>query len=93
MTVDWSERDDYIVAKHKVTPTQADEALADPDRIVFDPDYNTQSGISVRTVGYSRSYGDILSVITVEEDGVVYGANAWKSNDRDRRYYNQGEPE
>lgn len=74
-------------------PAQADEALADPRAIVFDPDYNSNSGESLRTIGESPSFGGILTVITVEEDGVVYGANAWKANDRDHRYYDQGGPD
>jgi len=41
LVVDWSERDDYIVAKHDVTGEQADEALADPNAVIFDPDYNS----------------------------------------------------
>jgi hypothetical protein len=29
--VDWVHRGEYIVAKHQTTPTQADEALDDPN--------------------------------------------------------------
>jgi hypothetical protein len=76
-----------------VTPEQADEALDDPNAVTFNPDYNSKSGDSVRTIGYSPSKGAVLSVITVEEDGIVYGANAWKSKGRDRRHYNQGGPD
>jgi uncharacterized DUF497 family protein len=90
MAADWSHRGEYIAAKHGVTADQADEALADADAVVFDPDYNSKSGESVRTIGESPSFGDILTVITVDEDGTVYGVNAWKANDRDRRYYQEG---
>ena len=90
--VDWSERDDYIVAKHDVTGEQADEALADPNAVIFDPDYNTKSGEQVRTIGYSQSKQAILTV-TIEDESIVYGASAWKSNSRDRRYYRQGGPD
>lgn len=90
MAVDWSYRSDYIVRHHGVTTDQADKAMADSNAVVFDPDYNSKSGDSVRTIGDSPSFGDILTVITVEEDGVTYGVNAWKSNERDRRYYQQG---
>jgi uncharacterized DUF497 family protein len=93
MAVDWSKRAEYIVAKHEVTPAQADEALDDPSAVIFDPDYNTKSGKSVRTIGYSPSKRAVLTVITVEEDGTVYGASAWKSKGRDRRYYRQGGPD
>ena len=89
---EWTHRGEYIVAKHEVTPEQADEALDDPNAVTFDPDYNTTSGRSIRTIGYSTSARHVLSVITVEEDGIVHGANAWKSNSRDRQYYQQGGP-
>ncbi|MEN4449987.1 transposase [Mycobacterium sp. SM3041] len=91
MAVDWSKRGEYI-AKRNLTPAQANEALADPDRVVIIPDYNSNSGDSARTIGYSATVGAVLSVITVysHEDGKTYGANAWKSNARDRRYYEQG---
>ena len=93
MAVDWSQRGHYIVAKRDVTADQANEALSDPNAVTIDPDYNSKSGDSVRTIGYSASAQDVLSVITVEEDGIVYGASAWKSNSRDRRYYLQGGPD
>lgn len=89
MGADWSQRGEYI-AKHGVTPAQADEALADDDAVVFNPDYAAITGAGVRTIGRSVSFGDILTVITVEHEGVVYGASAWKSNKRDRGYYEQG---
>ncbi|WNG80177.1 transposase [Mycobacterium sp. ITM-2016-00316] len=91
MAINWSKRGWYI-AKHYVSVAQANEALADPERVVFIPDYNSTSGESNRTIGYSPSAGAILTVITVfsHEDDVTYGANAWKANARDRRYYEQG---
>jgi uncharacterized DUF497 family protein len=93
MAVDWTHRAQYIWDKHQVTADQADEALADPEAVEFIPDYNSRSGTSDRTIGYSPSATKVLTVITVEEGGVVYGANAWKSNDRDRRYYIEGVPD
>lgn len=93
MAVDWTHRSDYIQRKHGVTPAQANAALADDNAVVFNPDYNSQSGTSVRTIGMSMSVRAILTVITVEEDGITYGVNAWKANERDRRYYMQGGPD
>lgn len=84
---DWSPRGDYIVAKHGVTPEEVDEALADPERIVIDPDYNSTSGRSVRIIGFSQTVGDVLTVIVLTEGDVTYGVNAWRSNSRDRRIY------
>lgn len=87
--IDWTHGESHMFAEHKITVEWANEALADPSAVIFDPDYNTKSGISVRTIGYSSSFGDLLSVITVTENGITYGVNGWKSNPRDRRYYNQ----
>lgn len=92
MAVDWSKRGDYI-AKHGITPEQADEALNDANAVIFDPDYNTKSGRQVRTLGYSPSAQAVLSVITLDKGDVVWGVNAWQSNSRDRRYYRQGGPD
>lgn len=84
--VDWSHRGDYMAGRHGVTVEQAGEALADPDRLVFDPDYASQSGRSARTIGWSTSAGRLLTIITVA-DGEVYGVNGWPANDIDTRHY------
>jgi uncharacterized DUF497 family protein len=85
--VDWSHRADYMQQRHGVSVAAAGEALADPDRLVFDPDYASQSGHSARTIGWSTSAGRLLTIITVEQDGVTYGVNGWPSNDIDTRHY------
>jgi uncharacterized DUF497 family protein len=64
-TADWSHRRDYIVAKHGVTSVEADDALADPYRVVLEPDPASKSGRSVRIIGYSRSAQAVLTVIVV----------------------------
>ncbi len=87
MAVDWSKRGDYI-AKHKMTPEIANEALADENALVPDPDPASKSGVSVRTIGRSATLGDLVTVITVtDDDGMVYGVNAWRSNLQDIRKY------
>jgi uncharacterized DUF497 family protein len=88
---DWSHRGDYIVASHDVTPSDADEALSDPERIVIQPDYNSTSGRSVRIIGFSQSAGGLITVIVLNEENVTYGVNAWRSNARDRRIYEEGD--
>lgn len=88
---DWSHRGDYIVQKHGVTPREADEALDDPERVVIDPDYNSTSERSARIIGFSHTVGDLVTVIVLTEDNVTYGVNAWRSNARDRRMYEEGE--
>ncbi|BBZ00803.1 hypothetical protein MCHIJ_02400 [Mycolicibacterium chitae] len=90
MPVDWSKRGEYI-AKRRMTPAIADEALTDPARLVQDPDPASKSGVSVRTIGYSPSFGALVTVITVEEAGTVFGINAWPSNDTDSRKYERQE--
>ncbi len=85
--VDWSHRADYMLTRHGVSSEQADEALADPDAVVFDPDYASQSGRSARTIGWAPSAGRLLTVITVAEAGMVYGVNGWPANGADRRRY------
>jgi uncharacterized DUF497 family protein len=85
--VDWSHRGDYIAIRHGVRAQDAEEALADPDAVVFDPDYASQSGRSVRTIGWSPSVGQLLTVITLADGALTYGVNAWPSNDGDARRY------
>jgi hypothetical protein len=51
----------------------------------------SRSGVSVRTIGVAVSFGALLTVITVVEDGVVWGLNAWRSSDRDARKYRERE--
>lgn len=76
-----------MATRHGVSVGQADEALSDPEALVFDPDYASQSGRSVRTIGWSPSARRLLTVITVAEGGVVYGVNGWPANDVDARRY------
>lgn len=89
--VDWSHRGHYIGEKHDLVPAEANEALLDPERIVIDPDYNSTSGRSVRIIGFSRTADDLITVIVLTDEGVTYGVNAWRSNRRDRRIYQEGD--
>ena len=66
-----------------VSLEQANEALADPDTLVFDPDYASQSSqrphnwvVASRRAGAD---GDLA------EAGVIYGVNGWPANDADTR--------
>lgn len=67
--VDWSKRGAYMQRQHGITPEIADEALEDPNRVVIDPDYNSQSGKSVRIIGFSVTADDVITVIVLENDG------------------------
>jgi len=89
---DWTYRADYIRERHGVEVEWANEALRDPDALRIDPDPASRSGRSVRTIGYAAGTGCLLSVITVEEGGVTYGVNAWRSNATDIRRYREERP-
>ena len=84
--LDWSKRGEYI-AKHGVTPEEANDALTDENRVVLDPDYASVSGLSVRVIGYSELAGKLLTVIALRDEGVEYGVNAWEVDKRDQRIY------
>ena len=85
-TADWSHRGDYI-AKHGVTPAEAEEAIADPDRVVLNPDPASKSGRGVRLIGYSITAQAMLTVIVFDDEGVTIGVNAWKANQKDQQRY------
>jgi hypothetical protein len=85
--VDWSKRGDYMMAKHQLTPAMAHEALADPARLLLDPDPASGSGRSVGIIGWSVTYGGLVTVIVLEDRGHEYGVNGWPANDVDRRRY------
>lgn len=85
--VDWSKRGAYMQRKHGIAPAVADDALADPNRVLIDPDYNSRSGQSVRIIGYSTVADDIITVIVLTHAGTEYGVNGWPANAKDRRIY------
>lgn len=70
-----------------IDPAWADEAYTDEARVVFDPDYASKTGRSVRTIGYSPTAGFIITVITVVEAGHLWGVNAWRANEKDTAAY------
>lgn len=91
-------RGEYIAtrsARHPgdtdIAPAWANEAYADEARVVFDPDYASKTGRSVRTIGYSPTAGFVITVITVMDDGHLWGVNAWKANEKDIRAYEGSE--
>lgn len=88
--VDWSRRGAYMQGKHGITPAVANEALEDPDRVVIDPDYNSESGTSVRVIGFSAIADGVITVIVLEHEGTEYGVNGWPANEKDRRLYAAG---
>ena len=87
--MDWKFSRDHVRKRHQVETEWADEALADPEAVRIDPDPASRSGRTVRTIGYSASAADLLTVITVTEGQTTDGVNAWRANDTDRRRYRE----
>lgn len=86
--IDWRHRGDYIT-KHGLNPELADEAFADPNRLVTDPDPASVSGRTIRVIGWSSSMRTLVTVIILPAEGVVWGVNAWPSNSTDQRRYRE----
>jgi uncharacterized DUF497 family protein len=84
--LNWSHRGDYI-AKHGVSQAEADEAIADPDRVMLSPDPASKSGRGVRIIGYSITAQVVLTVIVLDDEDVTVGVNAWKANEKDQQRY------
>lgn len=91
--IDWRHGADHMWEHHRVTASEANEALDDVDAVWFDPDPKSKSGRSVRVIGYCASRRELLTVILVREPGVdwLWGANGWPSNSVDRAVYREGE--
>lgn len=90
--LDWRHRGDYI-AKHDMTPQWADEAFTDPNRLVLDPDPASESGRTIRVIGWSVTLEALVTVIALPNDGVIWGVNAWRSNSTDQRRYREEAPD
>lgn len=89
--VDWSHGQEHMWARHGVSVAEATEALADVSRVVVDPDPASRSGASMRVIGWSHSRGELVSVVLVRAEGVLYGASGWRSNATDIRRYGEGD--
>lgn len=93
--VDWTRRAAYIKERHDVETNWADEAVRDEHAVWIRPDPASKSGFGVRVIGYSRTAGQILTVILVSPeadpneppDGDWWGSNAWPSSDQDQQIY------
>lgn len=93
--VDWSARSDYIWRRHAVRADWADEAVNEGHAVWLRPDPASESGLTVRVIGYSPGAGSVMTVILLDSaadpadlpDGDWWGAHAWRANDRDRNFY------
>jgi uncharacterized DUF497 family protein len=93
LDVDWQHGEDHMRTGHQITVQAANEALADPDALLFDPDPKSTSGRSARVIGYSPTAAAVLVVILVRREdkpGSWWGANGWRANSTDRRIYAEG---
>lgn len=91
--VDWRHGGDYMSSSHQVSVAEANEALADIDALLFDPDPKGKSGSSARLLGYSPTAAAVLVIILVHREdvpGTWWGANGWRANSTDRRRYRDG---
>ena len=88
-SVDWSKRGWYMFERHGVSVSMADDVLADPNRVVINPDYASTLGRSARIVGYSMIAGEVITLIVLQHEGVTHGVNGWPSNEKDRRIYQE----
>jgi hypothetical protein len=73
--------------RHGISPAIVDETFDDPNRVVIDADYNSES---VRIIGFSVTADEVITVIVLEDDGTEYGVNGWTANEKDRRLYAAG---
>lgn len=78
-----------MTQRHAITPEVANDALADPDRVVIDPDYNSTSGRSVRIIGFSVIAEQIVTVIVLDDDRGRVRRERLGANGKDRRLYNE----
>ena len=87
--VDGSFTEEHVRERHSVKVAWLEEALIDPEALVLHPDSASHSGRSTRTIGYSVTARCVLTVITGEENGKIYGVNGWKSSNIDIRRYKE----
>jgi len=90
--VDWTHGAEHMWSRHQVTVAEANEALADADARLFDPDPKSTSDTSARVIGYSPTAVAVLVVILVHREdkpGAWWGANGWRANSTDRRTYRE----
>lgn len=80
-----------MLASHGISVPVANDALADANRVVIDPDYNSMSGRSARIIGYSTLAGAIVTMIVLSDSGVDYGVNGWLANEKDQRIYREAD--
>ncbi len=90
-SVDWQYGAEHMWERHRIKPEWADEAVEDLNAAWADPDPKSNSGQSIRVIGYSSSAGAVLTVILLHSEDPKFwiGVNAWKANSTDKRAYRE----
>lgn len=74
-----------------IEPAWTTEVVADPDRLVDEPDPRSAHANSVRIVGYSPTAQTVVTVVALRDRaGVLHGASAWKTTGAPLRQYSEG---
>jgi hypothetical protein len=74
-----------------IEPAWTSEVVADPDRLVDEPDPHSAHLNSVRIVGYSPTASMVITVAALRDRyGVLQGASAWKTRGAALRQYMRG---
>jgi len=81
----------HIWDRHRILAEWVEQACADADRVILDPDPASRSGRSVRIVGFSSGYGYPITVVAVRRSDRLVVASAWPANSKDRRTYLEGQ--
>jgi hypothetical protein len=101
-TVDWQHRGEYIRQRSArkrqpdafdVEPEWATEAALDPWGLVGDG--GSESGETIKVLGYSSAAGRVLTVLLLPKErpatGDWWGVNAWAAKSSDERDYRRRE--
>lgn len=89
--IEWDSRAAaHMWRRHGVTQTEAEEAIDDPEALLLTPDPASRSGKSDRYIGWSSTRAEVLVVIVVRHEGLLYGGNAWPANESHRKLYEGG---
>lgn len=90
---EWDDDDDPTgnvahIAAHGVTPTEAEEALLNPDQVPARA--HPRPGERRRAVIGRTAAGRMLYVVYVEHANIIYIVTAYQAHDREKRQYRRG---
>jgi uncharacterized DUF497 family protein len=85
---DWDEFNIEHIAEHGVTPTEAEDAILDPDRVPSES-RNTPTEKRQGLIGMTEN-GRILFVSMTLRRGAVRVVTAYEASERQKRQYRRG---